>query len=177
MECSAGYWRNIKCSGLVEIFGHLPFHHFILILVLFFEAGLLLVAANTGFLGGPAVLANMAIDNWVPKQFRNLSSRLVTQNGILLFGVAALLILLGTDGEVSILVVLYSINVFLTFSLSLLGLCIYWFKHRRAANWLIRIALSIIGFIVCAAILLIMILEKFTAGGWVNDYYYQCRNR
>jgi hypothetical protein len=47
------------------------------------KAGLLFVAANTGFLGGPTVLANMAVDSWVPRQFRNLSGRLVTQNGIL----------------------------------------------------------------------------------------------
>src|SRR5262252_5324294 len=55
-----------------------------LVIVLALEAGLLLVAANTGFLGGPAVLANMAVDSWMPHQFRNLSSRLVTQNGVIL---------------------------------------------------------------------------------------------
>ena len=49
------------------------------------EALLLFVGANTGFLGGPAVLANMSLDNWVPKRFSVLSSRLVTQNGILFF--------------------------------------------------------------------------------------------
>ena len=51
--------------------------------VLAFEAGLLFVAANTGFLGGPSVLSNMAADSWVPHKFRYLSTRLVTQNGIL----------------------------------------------------------------------------------------------
>ena len=64
-------------------------------MVLAFEAGLLFVAANTGFLGGPAVLSNMAADSWVPHQFRYLSTRLVTQNGILIMGLAALAILLG----------------------------------------------------------------------------------
>ena len=58
------------------------------LVVLILEAGLLFVAANTGFLGGPAVLANMAADSWVPRQFRQLSSRLVTQNGIVLMGAA-----------------------------------------------------------------------------------------
>src|SRR5262249_57750403 len=48
-------------------------------IVLALEGGLLFVAANTGFLGGPAVLANMAADSWVPHQYRYLSSRLVTQ--------------------------------------------------------------------------------------------------
>lgn len=148
---------------------HMPFNHQLLMLVLGLEAGLLLVAANTGFLGGPAVLANMAISGWVPKHFRNLSNRLVTQNGVVLFGVAAILILLWTHGQVSMLVVLYSMNVFLTFSLSLLGLCKYWWQSRHEAiNWKSRLLLSLVGLTVCASILLITLFEKFTEGGWLT---------
>ena len=132
------------------------------------EAGLLFVAANTGFLGGPAVLANMAQDSWVPHQFRYLSSRLVTQNGVLLLGVAAALVLLASGGRVELLVVLYSINVFLTFSLSLLGLCRYWLRHRGAAGWLRRLLLSACGLVVTAGILAVTVVEKFTEGGWVT---------
>src|SRR5215216_7878641 len=88
-------------------------------LILALEGGLLFVAANTGYLGGPAVLANMAADSWVPHQYRYLSSRLVTQRGIVLMGAAAVGIILAAEGSVALLVVLYSINVFLTFSLSL----------------------------------------------------------
>ena len=132
------------------------------------EAGLLLVAANTGFLGGPAVLANMAQDSWVPHQFRYLSSRLVTQNGVLLLGVAAMLVLLASGGRVDLLVVLYSINVFLTFSLSLLGLCRYWLRHRGEARWLRRLLLSLCGLAVTASILAVTVVEKFMEGGWVT---------
>jgi amino acid transporter len=133
------------------------------VVVLLLEGGLLFVAANTGFLGGPAVLANMAVDSWVPHQYRYLSSRLVTQRGILLMGVAAIGILIVTLGRVSLLVVLYSINVFLTFSLSLLGLCIYWWRSRQLnRNWLLRIALSLLGLTVTAGILIITTVEKFT---------------
>ena len=70
--------------------------HLLLVATLAFEGALLFVAANTGFLGGPAVLANMAVDRWAPNQFSALSSRLVTRNGVLLMGVAALAILLWT---------------------------------------------------------------------------------
>src|SRR3954470_16436968 len=94
--------------------------------VLILEAGLLFVAANTGFLGGPAVLSNMAADSWVPHKFHYLSTRLVTQNGILVMGVGALAILFWTRGSVTLLVVLYSVSVFLTFAISLFGLCRYW---------------------------------------------------
>ncbi|MFI4922943.1 MAG: APC family permease, partial [Burkholderiales bacterium] len=107
-------------------------NHIALATVLALEAGLLLVAANTGFLGGPAVMANMAADSWVPRQFRQLSSRLVTQNGISLMGLAALAILIWTGGRVDLLVVLYSINVFLTFSMSILGLCVHWWRNRQS---------------------------------------------
>ncbi|HEU0186739.1 MAG TPA: APC family permease [Gallionellaceae bacterium] len=140
-----------------------------LALVLALEAGLLLVAANTGFLGGPAVMANMAADSWVPRQFRQLSSRLVTQNGILLMGIAAMLILLWSKGSVTLLVVLYSINVFLTFSLSLLGLTVHWWRQRRGVRtWKRKIALSLLGLLVTGGILLITTVEKFGDGGWVT---------
>ncbi len=136
--------------------------------VLACEAGLLLVAANTGFLGGPAVLANMAADSWMPRQFLDLSSRLVTQNGVVVMAAAAILVLLVTLGNVSVLVVLYSINVFLTFSLSLAGLVRYWWRHRGERRWLARLVLSLTGFVVCAGILAVTVVEKFTEGGWMT---------
>ena len=61
------------------------------------EAALLLIAAQAGFLDGPRVLANMALDRWFPTRFANLSDRFVTQNGILLMGAAALVMLVITD--------------------------------------------------------------------------------
>jgi amino acid transporter len=143
--------------------------HGLLAVVLLLEAGLLFVAANAGFLGGPKVLAHMAVDSWVPRQFRNLSGRLVTQNGIVLMGLGALSILVGTEGNVSVLVVLYSINVFITFSLSLLGLCRHWWESRYdEANWKSRLALSLLGFMVTGGILVVTVVEKFTEGGWLT---------
>ncbi|AOY95609.1 amino acid transporter [Cupriavidus sp. USMAA2-4] len=142
--------------------------HGLLALVLASEAGLLLVGAQTGFLDGPAVLSNMAGDYWVPRHFRDLSARLVRQNGVVVMGVASLLILLWTRGEVSVLVVLYSINVFLTFSMSLFGLCVYWWRHRTQPRWLVRFALSLLGFSVTASVLVITLVEKFGAGGWLT---------
>jgi hypothetical protein len=137
-----------------------------LAIVLLLEAGLLFVAANTGFLGGPAVLSNMAADSWVPHKFRYLSTRLVTENGILLMGLAALGILIWTGGSVTLLVVLYSISVFLTFAVSLFGLCRFWVKRRGESWWLARLALSTIGFAVCAGILSVLLVKKFGEGGW-----------
>jgi amino acid transporter len=145
------------------------FNGLALAVVLALEAGLLLVAANTGFLGGPAVMAYMAADSWVPRQFRQLSSRLVTQNGIFLMGVAALAILIWTGGSVDLLVVLYSINVFLTFSMSILGLCVHWWRNRESLeHWRRRLVLSIAGLAITSGILLVIVVEKFSEGGWVT---------
>src|SRR3989338_6889005 len=94
----------------------LPWGATFVLVTLFSEAMLLFVAAQAGFLDGPRVLSNMAIDRWVPKRFDLLSDRLVTQNGILIMGIASLILLFASNGSVGLLVVLYSINVFITFS-------------------------------------------------------------
>jgi amino acid transporter len=133
------------------------------------EGALLVVAAQAGFIDGPRVLANMAVDSWLPRRFSALSDRLTTQNGILLMGGAALAALLYTRGDVRAIVVMYSINVFLTFSLSMLGMSISWLRsrherpHRRR-----RAALFVVGFVLCAGILAVTISEKFSEGGWVT---------
>src|SRR6185436_128418 len=86
------------------------------------EGALLVVAAQAGFIDGPRVLANMALDNWVPHSFAHLSERLTTHNGIVLMAAAALGALWYTGGNVGLLVLMYSINVFLTFSLSMVAM-------------------------------------------------------
>lgn len=161
--------KTLNASVFSSILENWHFGPQILFLVLALEAGLLFVGANTGFLGGPAVLANMALDKWVPNRFQHLSSRLVTQNGVILFGMASLAILLWSQGHVSWLVILYSINVFLTFSLAILGLCIYWWTRRATEiHWAHRLALSVLGLIVSISILSITLISKFTYGGWVT---------
>ena len=143
--------------------------HVMLVVVLVFEGALLFVAANTGFLGGPAVLANMAVDRWAPNQFSALSSRLVTRNGILLMGAAALAILVWTEGYVSLLIVLYTVNVFITFTLSLLGLTIYWWKQRRdVENARRRLALAAFALLITASILAVIVVERFMQGGIIT---------
>ncbi|MFL5493155.1 MAG: APC family permease [Gemmatimonadales bacterium] len=155
---------------LVErIMGGLPLGHGFLVVTLFSEAALLVVAAQAGFLDGPRVLANMAVDSWVPHGFSALSERLTTQNGILLMGLAALAALLYTRGDVGHLIVMYSINVFLTFSLSMTAMLRFWLGHRRERReWRTRVALFATALVLCATILVITLVEKFSAGGWIT---------
>lgn len=159
---------TLNAAVFQDILGNSQWGHLSLIALLFFEAGLLLVGANTGYLGGPAVLANMSLDDWVPRRFSNLSSRLVKQNGIVFFGVCAVLTLFFAEGSVEFLVILYAINVFITFSISLLGLLVYCIKHRETQEaWFRRLLLSATGFIVCTFILVITVISKFFEGSWV----------
>ena len=139
-----------------------------LVVVLELEAGLLLVAANAGFAAGPYVLANMAVDSWMPSRFRSLSSRLVVQNGVALYGIAAVMMLLWTKGNVKTLVLLYSINVFITFTLSLFAIAVFALKNRMSPGWRWRFLSS--GFACCitSMILCITIYYKFTRGGWLT---------
>src|SRR5438105_6586511 len=90
------------------------------------EALLLFVAAQAGFIDGPRVMANMAHDSWLPHRFSALSDRLTMQNGVLLMGATSLIMLIYTRGSVDALVLMYSINVFVTFSLSQAGMIRYW---------------------------------------------------
>ncbi len=146
-----------------------PFSGTFLILTLISEAMLLVVAAQAGFIDGPRVLANMAVDSWVPHRFAALSERLTTQNGILLMGSAALAALIYTIGDVGHLVVMYSINVFLTFSLSMLAMLRFWYRHRHTRReWRTRLSLFAAGFMLCATILLTTVYEKFAQGGWIT---------
>ncbi|MCL5979386.1 MAG: APC family permease [Gammaproteobacteria bacterium] len=131
------------------------------------EGLLLYIAANTGIITAPIIMANMAVDRWLPERFSYLSDRFVSRNGILLIGAASIAILLATGGHVGVLVVLYSINVFITFTLTMAGLTHHWSASRATeSRWLIKLAVSVAGFIVSASILAITIFEKFDQGGW-----------
>ncbi len=140
-----------------------------LVTTLLSEAFILFVAAQTGFLGGPRVLASMAIDRWFPSKFANLSDRLVTQNGILIMGIAALITMVLAHGKVQLLVIFYSINVFITFFLSQLGMVIHWWNQRKEpGHWRRRICISGSGLVLTTFILCSVVLIKFHEGGWIT---------
>src|SRR5579885_3353908 len=129
------------------------------------EGALLFVAAQTGFVDGPRVLATMATDRWLPRRFSNLSGRLVTQDGVLAMGVAAGLILFGTHASVDLLVVLYAINVFITFTLSQLGMSVHWWRERkREPRWRRKLAINGVGCSFTGLILVLTVTLKFYDG-------------
>ncbi|HEX5036652.1 MAG TPA: APC family permease [bacterium] len=157
-----------------NLFGHwtlggLSIGKFLVIVTLVSEAALLFMAAQTGFLDGPRVLANMALDNWVPRHFAQLSDRLVTKNGVYLMGAAAAATLLYTRGHITTLVVMYSINVFVTFVLSQLGMAVHWIQERKTEKrWKRQLSINGVGLVMCLCILMVTLYEKFAEGGWMT---------
>ena len=161
--------KTLNAVLLQNLFTHWTMGKAIIIVTLVTESALLWVAAQAGFLDGPRILSNMANDSWMPHRFSQLSDRLVTQDGILMMGLAALGALIYTKGDVTTLVVMYSINVFITFSLSLLGMSRHWIlEHDKERKWLRNLAIHAIGFLLCASILTVTVFEKFTSGGWIT---------
>ena len=141
----------------------------LVILTLVTEAAILLVAAQTGFIDGPRVLSNMALDSWAPHRFSLLSDHLVTRDGIWFMGLASMSFLLYSQGDVRLLVVMYSINVFLTFTLSQLGMCKHWWEVRKTQSvWLRKFCVNGLGLLLTGTILLVTVTIKFGEGGWVT---------
>jgi amino acid transporter len=149
--------------------GGIPLGRIFVVISLAAEAALLFVAAQTGFIDGPRVMSNMSIDSWLPHRFSSLSDRLTMHQGVILISVAAVLTLLFARGSTTTLVLMYSINVFLTFSLSQAGMVRYWIKNRmKYLDWSRHITIHLIGLCLCVTILAINLFEKFGEGGWVT---------
>lgn len=147
----------------------LPFGQGFVVITLASAAALLFVAAQTGFIDGPRVMANMALDSWLPRRFSSLSDRLTMHYGVTLMGVASIAILMYTHGSIDALVTMYSINVFVTFSLSMLSMCRFWITRRKMqVHWKRSLLVFVIGFAICFSILVIIVVEKFAEGGWMT---------
>jgi len=147
----------------------LPVGKVFVVIALASEGALLFVAAQTGFIDGPRVMSNMAVDSWLPRRFASLSDRLTTKDGVVLLGAAAISLLLFTHGNVDALVTMYAINVFITFSLSQLGMCRFWLRERSLdAKWARHILIHVIGLVMCLSILTFTIVLKFSQGAWLT---------
>jgi amino acid transporter len=146
-----------------------------LVLSLLSEGALLFVAAQAGFLDGPRVMANMALDSWLPHRFAALSDRLSMRNGVMLIALSSMLLLIYTRGDVAMIVVMYSINVFLTFSLSNLAMVRFWVQQRRQdPSWMQHLPAHLLAFGLCSMILGVTVYEKFLEGGWITLLVTSC---
>jgi amino acid transporter len=126
----------------------------------------LLLAANTPFNGFPMLAAVMAKEEFFPHQFQNRGQRLAYSNGIVVVGLAAIALLLAFGGSTHALIPLYSIGVFLCFTLSQAGMVQHW-RRERIARWQLRLAVNATGAFLTGLVTVIVIIEKFTEGAWL----------
>lgn len=161
--------RTMNAVLTNAVFSNWPLGGTIALITILSEGALLVVAAQAGFIDGPRVMANMAIDMWLPRRFAALSERLTMQNGVLLMGMTSIVLLIYTRGSVAALVIMYSINVFLTFSLSQYGMIKFYVGRRGSEKgWMQHVPIHIIGFLLCVTILAITVVIKFREGGWIT---------
>ena len=132
----------------------------------FFTAAILVLAANTSYADFPRLASILARDRYMPKQFSNLGDKLVFNNGIMLLGVFAAVLIVVKKGEVDALIPLYATGVFTAFTLSQAGMVKHWFDLRER-GWQMKAVINGVGAIATTIVLVTIVYEKFTDGAWI----------
>ncbi len=127
---------------------------------------ILLLAANTGFTGFPRLASVLANDRFMPRHFADVGSRLAFNFGIIILALLACVILAAFGGSVTNLVPLYTIGVFLAFTLSQSGLVRRW-RRLRNPGWQVSMVINAFGTVVTGTVLLVVAYTKFAYGAWM----------
>ena len=137
-------------------------------------AAILILAANTAFNGFPLLASLLATDRFLPRQLRNRGDRLVYSNGIILLALFAIALIVAFNANVSSIIQLYIIGVFVSFTLSQLGMVRHWQRELTSgtsSSSRARIrrsqAINAIGATFTAIVLIIVLITKFTHGAWI----------
>ena len=129
-------------------------------------AMILLLAANTAFTGFPRLASILSDNKFLPKQLSALGDRLSFSNGIMLLAVLSSLLVYLFHGDTHELIPLYSVGVFLAFSLSQLGMIRRWYKDK-GSGWQWKASINTLGFVATSLALLVIIESKFMQGAWM----------
>jgi amino acid transporter len=137
-------------------------------------AAILILAANTAFNGFPLLASLLATDRFLPRQLRNRGDRLVYSNGIILLALFAIALIIAFNANVSSIIQLYIIGVFVSFTLSQLGMVRHWQRELTSGtsgSSRTRIrrsqAINATGATFTAIVLIIVLITKFTHGAWI----------
>nr|WP_262852929.1 APC family permease [Mumia quercus] len=135
---------------------------------------ILVLAANTAFNGFPVLGSVLARDGHLPRQLDTRGDRLAFSNGIVLLGLAAIVLILAFDAEVTRLIQLYIVGVFVSFTLSQLGMTRHWTRLLRTeadpverGRMMRSRAVNMFGLAMTASVLVIVLITKFLAGAWI----------
>jgi amino acid transporter len=124
------------------------------------------LAANTSFGGLPVLMSLLAKDNRLPHLFYLRAERAVYRYGILALALAAMLLLIAVNAQTSKLIPLFTIGVFIGFTISQVGLVRHW-RRTRPRRWRARVAVNGIGAAMTAVAVVVFLSSKFLAGAWV----------
>ena len=127
---------------------------------------ILVLAANTSFTGFPRLFYFMARDGYVPRQFTRMGDRLAYSNGILVLGVLATVLVVVFKGQTDRLLPLYTIGVFLAFTMAQAGMVVRWRRLRRP-GWRRGMVINAVGMVMTAVVFVITGGEKFAGGAWI----------
>ena len=127
---------------------------------------ILVLAANTSFADFPRLSSFMARDRFMPRQFASRGDRLAFSNGIIILALLSALLLVVFHAETHALIPLYAVGVFISFTLSQLGMVRFWFRER-GPRWPMRAVLNAAGAVATGVVALIIATTKFTHGAWL----------
>jgi amino acid transporter len=127
---------------------------------------ILALAANTAFADFPRLAFFMARDGYLPRQFASRGDRLVFSNGVIILGVAASALIALFDGSTHLLIPLYALGVFTSFTLSQVGMVRRWLI-RRPAGWRPKAVISGLGAATTGLVMAVTALAKFADGAWI----------
>jgi len=127
---------------------------------------ILILAANTAFADFPRLASLIAKDGYLPRQLSNLGDRLVFSNGIVALGFLSAVLLVMFGGDTHRLLPLYAAGVFLSFTLSQIGMVIRWWR-LRGAGWQRSIAINGFGAFSTGVVTLVVTITRFTQGAWI----------
>ncbi len=128
---------------------------------------ILAIAANTSFTGFPQLASIMARDQWMPRMFLARGDRLVYQNGILVLGAFAILLIILFNGNADSLIPLYAVGVYMSFTIAMVSLVKKCFAEREAPGRVGTIITAGVGAVLTTAVVLIAVITKFTSGAWI----------
>ena len=124
------------------------------------------MAANTAFAGFPTLLSIIAQDGYAPRQFTMRGHRLNFSNGIIFLAIMAALLVTIFQGDTHLLIPLYALGVFTSFTLSQVGLLMRWFR-RKERGWRYKAFINGLGALITLTTVLIITVTKFVHGAWI----------
>ena len=127
---------------------------------------ILVLAANTAYAGFPRLASILAKDRFVPRQFMNMGDRLVFSNGIVILTVLASLLVWAFDANLTRLIQLYLVGVFVSFTLSQAGMVVHWRKTKEP-GWRRSSIINGLGAAMTGLVLFVVVLTKFSRGAWI----------